>query len=172
MYITNWHWFMSQSISHCMQLSRLPGSSEPSLRRALCVVLSSSEAAHRPQRLTHPFIVITWSEQTRKWHVSSTRAYFLHTPCMAPWQTPSAFGSIASCDEIHRRPLHTQKVPIIAVTHNMRPCSFSEFKAITKTPQNHWYSFSVTLFYWLSCRKEVIWSNKCHNQKEIFPLWV
>lgn len=42
MYVTNWHWFMCQSISHCMQLSRVPGSCEPSLRWAFSIFHSPS----------------------------------------------------------------------------------------------------------------------------------
>lgn len=110
MYFTNWHWLIGQSISHCMQLSRVPGSCEPSLRWALGVVhsqqLSSCTSLSAPATASNSLAssLPTSNEQTRKWHVTLTEAYFLHTPR----QTPSSFGSTAGCEQIWQR-LSTKK---------------------------------------------------------------
>lgn len=55
----------------------------------------------RPTRSV--FCLPASSEQTRKWHVTLTEAYFLHT--RPPHQTPSSFGSPASCEQIWGRSL-------------------------------------------------------------------
>lgn len=105
-YITNWHWLMSQSISHFMWWSRVPGSCEPSLRGATGVVLGQQRRSCTSTPCSiclPPLLSFNFKRaKSRKWHVTSTRADFLYT--VTPCQTPSSFDSDACCKKIWGRP--------------------------------------------------------------------
>lgn len=72
-----------------------PGSCEPGLRWSFCAVLSQQLWAQHPLQ---PLIVLTLSQQTRKWHVTSSCICFLHT--LPPHRTFSSFSSFGAWGEL------------------------------------------------------------------------
>lgn len=100
MYITNWHWRMGQSMSHCLWRGGTPGLCEPGLRWWFRVVLSQQLWA---QRRIQPPYCFNWASKPGN-DMSLQPALVSYTLCLHT-KTFSSFSSTGTWGEVHGKTL-------------------------------------------------------------------
>ena len=168
---------MCQSISHCLSLSKVPGSCEPSLRWVHSQQVGSSTSLLTNtsvwlNRLLSPNV----KRATRKLHVTLSEARFLHA--LPPRQTPSSFGCSSSCEQARGRPLK-----ITSHSNNKEAGPGPRFQNITQQQQKNvagqmvnFTFFELWVIVLLTHRQQYnefklqswsSWSCRCHNTTKI-----